>query len=472
MASDTASFEGLSSRDILGHALGAAPDRRQEETPSRTIDISNHGVIVNGFSISGVSRIRRGFVGGLVEPIFAAKTMGQVVLESREAAGRLQALGIAKEVDVELDRAVDGREGVDVRFWCKDGSRYVIKTGVNVGDDEGTASVTGRLNNIWGGGESLEANYTRGNKTQAAFQALLRGPIDADPQKQWEVGVHQAAINNRPYSAHDEVRRTLSSALHFARFNRAVHELRYVASWRDICNLGSGASPTLRGEAGHTLKSSVSYTFAHDDRDSHTVPTRGSLVKATAEVAGLLGDVRFGKMQAEVQANQRLGRSEYILSTGVQGGLLWAFGQQRSSPLADRFFLGGQTSVRGFEYHGIGPRDHNDSVGGDVYYAAGISLLTPLPYVQTTALKGHVWANAGQLGLLDSRGLLRKSKCGGTVTGEIQRFFMRPSVAAGFGLVYRHSMVRVELSCGLPLVAATTDRPKAGLQFGLGLQFL
>jgi len=36
--------------------------------------------------------------------------------------------------------------------------------------------------------------------------------------------------------------------------------------------------------------------------------------------------------------------------------------------------------VRGFKLNGIGPReDRKDSLGGDAYVAAGVSLFTPLP---------------------------------------------------------------------------------------------
>ncbi|KAJ2797288.1 hypothetical protein H4R20_005237 [Coemansia guatemalensis] len=458
MATDNASFARPSALEILNEA------RQSHRQHSEAIDISKQKTQVKRFSITGVSRIRSGFLRTLLAPMFEAQTVEQAVAEGREAAGKLQALGIARRVEIEFDSAADAQSGMDVRFRCEDGSRYALRTGVDVGDNEGTANVTGRLVNIWGGGESLEAHYARGSKTQAAFQGILLAPIGADPQTMAELSAHQITMDNRPYSAHDEVRRTLSSAFRAA---GGTHEVRLLASWREICGLGASASPSLRAAAGHTLKTSILHTIVHDDRDSQTVPTSGSLLRMTSELAGLLGDVRFAKTQAELQTNQRLGTSEYIVSTNVQGGLLWSPGG--SSPLADRFFLGGQTSVRGFEHRGIGPRDHNDSLGGDIYYAAGLSLLTPLPYIRSTALKGHLWANAGQLALLDSRGLLRP-EC--TPTAELKRFLTRPSVAVGLGLVYRHSMVRVELSCCIPLVAATTDRPKPGLQFGLGVQFL
>ncbi|KAJ1933252.1 hypothetical protein EC988_009181, partial [Linderina pennispora] len=271
-------------------------------------------------------------------------------------------------------------------FDCEDGGRYAITTGVGASDHEGTANVMARLNNMWGGGESLEANYARGTKTLGAFQGLLSVPVNADPLRKVELTVHQATLDHRPYSSCDEVRRSVGLAYKVSR-DRAQHELVYVAAWRELANLGFAASPSLRSEAGHTLKSSIAYTFTSDSRDSPTVPTTGNLVKTSVEVAGLGGDVQFAKALAEVQANQGLA-DRWSLTTSAQAGLLWGLGGSRT-PMADRFFLGGPTSVRGFEHRGIGPRDHSDALGGDVFYAAGVSLLTPLPLVRTDALRGH-----------------------------------------------------------------------------------
>ncbi|KAJ2777855.1 hypothetical protein GGI15_004375 [Coemansia interrupta] len=478
MASDTGSNpgasmdDGFSVRSIFSEAMSsstpnaprpppAAPQRRVVPPPKKTtVDVSRRNTRVSQFSISGVSRIRQGFLSSLLRPTFEARTVKEAVDEAREAAGKLRALGIAKAVVVQMDKSEDG-DALDVHFHCQDGSRYIIKTGVDVGDSEGMASVTGRLNNIWGGGESFEANYARGSKTQAAFQGTLSIPVEADPRKKVDIVANQAVLDNRPYSSHDELRRTLSMAYR-AEGRSGSHEVLYALSWRDVCNLGTKASPSLRTDAGHTLKSSLGYTFTCDTRDSSTVPSTGSYARVATEFAGIGGDVLFGKSHVELQSNQSLGRG-YVLSSSLHGGLLW--GPQTS--IVDRFFVGGSTSVRGFEYRGIGPRDGEDSIGGDVFYAAGLSLLTPLPLVSNDALKGHLWANAGQCALLDRRGLGRPN-----VSGEIARFLTTPSASVGFGLVYRHSMVRVELSCCLPIVATSTDRPKPGMHFGLGFQFL
>ncbi|KAJ1667433.1 hypothetical protein EV178_001427 [Coemansia sp. RSA 1646] len=470
-----------SARGIFQNAgLSSEPQRK-------SVDVGKLEAKVNRVSISGVSRIRPGVLNTLSHRIIMAKTVEDVAREAREVAGKLQALGIAKEAFVVMDqaRSEEGQKEssgllVDVGLECVEGKWFSLRTEAGVEDNEGTAGVTGRLLNIFGGGESADVQYARGSKTQAAFHAGFAMPVAASPDSTFNVSGMQRMVSCRPYSEHDETHRELllgyktTDPLH-----TSVHDLAYSLTWRNICNLGTRASPTLRTEAGHSLKSSLWHTLALDTRDSARVPTHGSLLKLSTEFAGLidgLGDTRFVKTRAEFQTNQDLG-SGFTVSTGLQGGLLWNLDPARKrSRLADRFFLGGSTSVRGFEYHGIGPRDGNDSIGGDAFYAAGISLLTPLPFVKTDMLKGHVWANAGQLALLDSRGLLRKGgqRDSGHASArrEIHRFLMSPSAAVGVGLVYNHSIVRAELSLCFPITATPTDRPKVGPQFGLGLVFL
>ncbi|KAJ2663980.1 hypothetical protein IWW48_000992 [Coemansia sp. RSA 1200] len=472
---------GFSARRIFQSAL------QQQQQPRRTVDVGALDARVVRVSIAGASRIRPAVLDRLSHRVMMASTVGEIAQEAREAGGRLQALGIAKEARVVMDQATEpesagggGQQGVavDVGLECTDGPRYSVKTEAGVDDAEGTAGVAARMLNVFGGGETADIHYSRGTRTQAAFQGVFAAPVDADPHRLLSIAVSQRLTSRRPYSSHDEALRELGVAYRAADPARpASHELAYSLAWRNLCSLGADASPTLRAEAGHSLKSSAWHTVAIDTRDSARVPTRGSLLRLTSEAAGLadsLGDARFVKARAELQANQTLGAG-FVVSTGLQAGILWNL-DSRASRLPDRFFLGGAASVRGFELHGIGPRDANDSVGGDVFYAAGVSLLTPLPLVATPALRGHVWANAGQLALLDSRGLLRNTSSHSALASpaapEVRRFLMSPSAAVGVGLVYNHPVVRAELSLCFPIAATPTDRPKPGLQFGLGLAFL
>lgn len=94
----------------------------------------------------------------------------------------------------------------------------------------------------------------------------------------------------------------------------------------------------------------------------------------------------------------------------------------------DRFKLGGPINIRGFRFHGLGPRDDSayllasnhslaqlylhivwnvlticlgDSLGGDLYWAAGLSVISDLPKKPHWPLKPHFYINAGKLGGLN-----------------------------------------------------------------------
>lgn len=48
----------------------------------------------------------------------------------------------------------------------------------------------------------------------------------------------------------------------------------------------------------------------------------------------------------------------------------------------------------------------------------------------------------------------------------------QPAVSAGVGLMYKHSIVRLEFNVGMPIVAHEGDGVRKGFQVGLGLHFL
>ena len=57
-------------------------------------------------------------------------------------------------------------------------------------------------------------------------------------------------------------------------------------------------------------------------------------------------------------------------------------------------------------------------------------------------------------------------------SSNLHSLVTQPACSAGIGLMYRHSLVRLELNLGVPLVAGKTDATRKGVQFGLGLSFL
>lgn len=109
-----------------------------------------------------------------------------------------------------------------------------------------------------------------------------------------------------------------------------------------------------------------------------------------------------------------------------------------------------------------------DSLGGDLFWAAGASLITHLPWKPHWPLKAQAFLNAGQLEPL------RRHEGGvcPSLQSTISAALSQPSVSAGVGLIYLFDPVRAELNFGLPLAARASDGTRKGVQVGIGLEFL
>lgn len=271
------------------------------------------------------------------------------------------------------------------------------------------------------------------------------------------------------------------------------HELSYSGLWRQVTGLADKASPTVRADAGDSFKSSITHTWVSDKRDSAMLPSSGYLLKTISELAGygaLKGDVAFGKFEFQSQAALPIpvpgveGDSGISFTAGLRGGVLYPLtlsgGNAPShSRINDRFQLGGPTDVRGFRLSGLGPRDGQDAVGGDVYAAGGASLLFPVPRMgKDTPLRLQAFVNGGRLlALKDTAG----GKKGGMNSDDVSRSVRNtinelanglPSCAAGVGFVYAHPVARFELNFSLPLVLRRGEEGRKGVSFGVGIDFL
>ncbi|KAJ3011763.1 hypothetical protein HKX48_006657 [Thoreauomyces humboldtii] len=480
----------------------------------------NRELHVNSVRIEWVEHTRRGVVEDLVKPILQSQTLGDIVAESREACQRLSRLGVFREIGVTLDTPKEGvygdlasNESVDVVLHVKEGPRFYARTGADFSNQDTTTNITLKASNALGSGETLEVNASYAvqpsvafNESAAAFASesgsyfqvlaskpilpapAFRRPNRADPDARVELAAYNTSRNVLLHMSHEEQAKGLAARYKTADPYYGNHEFAYDVAWRHLHNIAQDASWSIRQDAGHTLKSAISHVFSRDHRDDPMLPTRGSFVRTREELSGLGGDVKFVKGEAEGQWAYPFGNG-FTLSTTVRGGLMLPLFGQRTK-VNDRFILGGPNSIRGFRQSGIGPMDKKDAIGGDAYWAAGLSLLTPLPYLADKPIKGHFFINGGSLAPIttstssstssssssSSTSSTSTSSCASTTASlfeqNARRLASSPCVSAGLGLAVRFSILRLELNYCLPIVAGLTDRAKPGFQFGIGISYM
>lgn len=123
-----------------------------------------------------------------------------------------------------------------------------------------------------------------------------------------------------------------------------------------------------------------------------------------------------------------------------------------------------------------------DSLGGELYWAAGLSLISDLPKKPHWPVKTHLFLNAGRLDNIDKGDFVPATLShssyqshvvsGKSLASNVQESISRPSISAGLGIVYRFDPLRVEVNFGVPLVASKSDGHRRGLEVGIGVNFL
>jgi outer membrane protein insertion porin family len=388
---------------------------------------------------------------------------------------------------------------VDVDIRLRELSRFKLQTGTDVGNGEGSAYGSLLWRNMFGGAEMLSLNAKAGTRTRSAYSANLSAPVTSDPDKRIALEVLQSAAE-KPWASHEEVVKGGSFRFSWLDANRDQQTVEYLGAWRQITGLGAGAGRTVRADAGDTIKSAIKHTFYRERRDNPQLPQNGYMVRSGFELAGvglLGGDVAFSKTDIEVGGAVPVGLpgvegpTGISLGGGFRMGVLYPLpmgwdlgGQAQPSRLNDRFQLGGPTDVRGFSVGGLGPRDGQDSVGGDAFAAGSVNLLFPLPRKgPDSGLRFQVFANGGRLVALKndktkpqsefaSQGLDTRAAFKGVLGALGELVNGAPSTAAGVGLVYAHPVARFELNFSLPLVLRKGEVGTKGFQVGVGINFL
>lgn len=234
------------------------------------------------------------------------------------------------------------------------------------------------LRNIFGGAETAYARYAFGNRTKAAIEIAAGLPVFGCPDAKLEAFGKGAIRDYSPVNYYVQSSRT--AGLRFKTCSPfGQHQLSYALSTRDI-TAQPKSSATVRAHSGLNTKSSILHSFVNDTRDHITMPTSGKYFALTQELAGVAqrGDASFFKQELTAQMHQPLANG-IVLSTGLKLGYLYPLEEGKDINVSDRFYVGGPLSVRGFKMGGIGARDGNDALGGNVFYAAGVSLTSPIP---------------------------------------------------------------------------------------------
>ncbi|SNX83794.1 related to SAM50 - essential component of the SAM or TOB complex of the mitochondrial outer membrane [Melanopsichium pennsylvanicum] len=267
-------------------------------------------------------------------------TLPSILGLTSSLAEDLDKLDVFRNIEASLAPSVfpgASDEDVDVILSCgKPKSRVFLKSSTDVGNGEGSASVQGRIRNMFGGAETLQGSATFGTRTKQAFNVEFGAPFAGNPDMEYKLS---AFSHDRDYSAFASLSEAIKGVRASINSNSTTelkgvvnpttpaigeekgvvitqHELAYEASVRELNRVTGNASVAVRKMAVHpSVKSALSWTWIREGRDSLVLPSRGWKYKGSLEYAWLGGDANHVKGEFEASTGKHFSPLAWLFSS-------------------------------------------------------------------------------------------------------------------------------------------------------------
>ncbi len=298
----------------------------------------------------------------------------------------------------------------DAVVRVKEGPTGRLMLGAGVGSESGVigqVSLTEENFDFWNWPSSWN-DLWRGNAFRGGGHRLSIMLQAGTERFQYSISFQNPAVWNSEYSfgaqlfsrgiarnEFDESRTgvALSVGQRLSKFARRAVTVGYERI--DIDDVPDDAALDIQQDEDTHSKPYVEFELSTDRRDSRFAPTTGYAASGALEVAG--DDVETVKVilrgEKHWTVREKQGRGKHVL--GVRGRLGVVDSYDGRVPVFERFYAGGISTLRGFDYEGVSPVDPTtgDQVGGESLLVG--SLEYSLPLAEDQGLRLVTFMDAG-----------------------------------------------------------------------------
>lgn len=259
-----------------------------------------------------------------------------------------------------------------------------------------------RERNFLGKGQDLSfATTLSGERTE--FDLGFTEPFFLDRDLSAGIDAFHVTRDLQDESSYDQQRTGFALRLGYPLGKDLRQTLKYRLENNNIENVDVNASRFIRDQEGERLTSAVSQRLTYDKRNSTLDPTDGYVMWLDTELAGLAGDAQYvsGKVGGTVYYPLA---HKWILSGLAETGAIQGWGDENVQ-INERYQLGSST-LRGFRYGGLGPRDltTDDALGGNMFYRGSVEMSFPVGLPDEMGVAGHAFTDFGSLWSVDETG--------------------------------------------------------------------
>lgn len=338
-------------------------------------------IYVRRINITGNTRTRDEVIRRELRQLEGGWYNAELINRSKQ---RIDKLGYFEDVNVETPAVPGTTDQVDVNYSLTEKATGNVLLGVGFSDAEGiilNASVT--QSNIFGSGNYISAQVNSG-EVNKVYSLSFTDPYFTIDGVSLGYDIYKRNVDPQSLSVAPFRTSTVGGGLRFGLPIAEYDFINYGLGFEETKTDVYSTSPQQYidfvdqfGSVSTTLLGSVG--FARDGRDSVIYTTSGTLLRLGAEIGMPGAELNYYKLSYQQQYYYPISKFFTLLLDGELGMGDGYSGQQL--PFYKNFFVGGSTSVRGFETNSIGPVDSNgNALGGTRRIVGSAEVLFPMPF--------------------------------------------------------------------------------------------
>ncbi len=162
---------------------------------------------------------------------------------------------------------------------------------------------------------------------------------------------------------------------------RLLGSVSYGIEQVEILDINTNAPDQILSQGGHKLLNHFGVGIAHDTRNDVQLPNGGDYTSLNAVLTA--SDESYLRLEVESSWYFKGLATGHVLEVLGKAGTLQKLGSQ-DVPFYDRYYLGGQRDLRGYDYTAVGPRVTTqdglgfEPIGGDTFWLGSVEYSIPI----------------------------------------------------------------------------------------------
>jgi outer membrane protein insertion porin family len=375
-----------------------------------------------------------------------------------ESIKKIKRLGFFSDVQMKVAKLEETDDKINLKFKVKETKTGTFSVGLSHSNESGSAFNIGiKEKNFLGTGNTLNATLSNSEAVQE-MNFYFSDPYFTTNGQSISHGVFAKNVDGSELSVSsykiNEVGASLGYGIPLTKDTRINFDLR--ASNSDITCGDQFKSADYEEEqctSGDSTEVKTNVSWSNNTLNSFNYPTEGVKNKISFDLALPIADFRYYKLDATHKSYRPLG-NDLTWKTNASIGMAQGY-SGKELPFFERYYGGGNSSVRGFEFNSLGATYADGKAkGGELSLLASTSIISPMKFISDSK-------NMRMSAFIDIGSVEEKLK-------DVKLSDLRVSTGVAFSWLTPVGPLGVYLA--QPLVKEETDETKT-MEFTLGTSF-